>query len=228
MNKLFVLSGASGIGKSTILFQLVKEKLCSPAHKYSERLVRKGEDDIIHVSNIYDSKIACDIIYEKYNIKYGINTAEIKRKLQTDNQIIIVSDIVALKKLKEVFKGTSTVVYIFLSSICVEKLVVVYINRGALVISDENREDLILFASKITESIKSRDKINFHRLDKEFYSKVKEYFSNDDFLQFIKRYESWTKSREIYNANSALFDYTFEKNEEILEELRELIKKSKI
>lgn len=223
MNKLFVLSGASGIGKSTLLFQLVKEKLCYCAPKYSERLARRGEDDIIHVPNIYDNKIACDVIYEIYNIKYGINTTEIKRKLQTGNQIIIVSDIEALRKIRTAFGGSVAIVYIFLSTICVENLVEAYISRGELIISEKEKRDLILFASKISKSIKSRDDKEFHKLDEEFHSIVREFFSEDDFLQFIKRYESWTKAQEIYDSNKGLFDYTFEESEVLFEQLRELI-----
>ena len=225
MYKLFVLSGASGVGKSTMLFKLVDTGLCEVAPKYSEREERKGKDDIIHVDNIYDNNISCDITYKMYNTMYGINTREIKDKSKEHHQIIIISDIESLKKIQVVFDNNVITVYILLSDICIESLIEACIYREELIIPEKEKKDLILLAKKISEIFKSWDDKEFHKFDEEFHIKVEKYFSNDDdFKKFIKRYESWTKAREIYESNMTLFDYSFAENEDYFNQLQILIK----
>jgi guanylate kinase len=100
---LYVLSGASGSGKSSLLKMIVEKGLCKQAPKYANRANRVNEfDDITHIE-IDDLIKKCDLRYQIYNksIWYGINTNEIKEKLQYDDLVVIISDITTIKKLKE-------------------------------------------------------------------------------------------------------------------------------
>jgi len=57
MNRLFVLSGASGTGKSAFLNRLVINGRCVAAPKYSERKKYSTAADILTVENIHAPEI---------------------------------------------------------------------------------------------------------------------------------------------------------------------------
>jgi len=222
--KLFVLTGASGIGKSTLMFKLSKTGMCEIAPKYSERLKRKGLDDIIYVDSVYDKELSCDIVYELYGTKYGVNTKEIKEKLQNNNQVIIISDIESIKKLRNIFRKRIITIYISISNIHMKSFIESYIQREELLISLKEKREFIGLVYKGLESIKFHQDIGFYNFDKGIYAKMNQYFSNNtEFKKFIKRLESRAKAHEIYNRNKSLFNYSFEASEKFLKKFCKIV-----
>ena len=203
MYKFFVLSGASGAGKTTSLNALVESGLCEKVPKYSEREERGSSDDIVHVDNI-DTNISCDVIYTMYNNKYGINTNQIKDRLKLKHQITVISDIMSLIELKKIFKDDVIIIYI-LTDRNIENFVVDYIEKNRIIISQEDKDRLFYLAHKIfnaTEKYKWQeldDLINL--LTNEFQHVIEKC---DD---FIIRYSNFVVSHQIYVNNKTLFDY---------------------
>ena len=108
-NVLYCIFGASGSGKTTLLQNLVYvEGICGSVQKYSTReerapTVLNGKmipDDAIHVSQ-EELEQKCDIIYESNGYQYGFSTEIILRALNEKDIIIVLSDIRAIKLLKE-------------------------------------------------------------------------------------------------------------------------------
>jgi guanylate kinase len=131
-NILFVLSGASGSGKSTLLKKTVENGLCEQAPKYSNREKREGFDDITHIDNLEE---VCDIIYFRNgNIQYGFNSAEVKERLLYSNQIIIVSDISTIEKIRNKFGNEVSTIFVYLQDLHIGNLLK---ERYALNLSNE-------------------------------------------------------------------------------------------
>jgi len=197
-NKLFVLSGASGSGKSTLLFEIVKNGLCQQAPKYSNR-ENRVLDDLIHIKEDV-LKNTCDIVYERYNIFYGINTKEIKECLKNDNQVVVISDIKATKKLKEHLGDDSLIVFIYLQDLSIDNLLK---ERHKLNLEENERKEL---ASEIL----SKNKNWFTSIDENIQKKIKKSFSNDNkkLQEFIKRCDTWIDLDIDYINNKKLFTDT--------------------
>jgi len=193
--KIFVLSGASGSGKSLLLSKIVEKGLCKQAPKYSSREEREnGFDDIIH-KNVDELKSKCDIVYERYNIFYGINTNEIKKRLKSDNQIVIISDIDTIKDLKKHFDNEALIVFIYLKELRIDNLLK---ERYKLNIDEEESKTL---AKNILE-----DKKYFISVDENIKKKIQSSFPNKKkYEEFIKRYDSWLELDLDYENNKELF-----------------------
>ena len=227
MYKLYIISGASGIGKTTLLFKLAKMRVCDIAPKYSNRPQRAGLDDVIHVDDIYDPKYSCDIIYELYYYRYGINTQEIKNKLFQNNQILIISNIEALIKIKQIFKEIVVITNMFLPENHFRNLIKTYISRENLKLSRNDREELISVAGKISRLTKEHDEQEFLSLNNQFCKIMKNHITDHNrYLKFIMRYESWTRAFDYYCSNKSLYDYSFELNDSDFYKLYKLIKKN--
>ncbi len=114
--KLFVITGASGCGKTTLLNSLLSKKLnLIKAPKYASREVREEKngivDDIIHDSNITIDNY--DLVYKLNEKTYGIKIDEIKQSLDKNrNLIIILSDFRVITRLKNVLKENVVTWYI--------------------------------------------------------------------------------------------------------------------
>ena len=220
MCKLYVLSGASGIGKSTLMFKLNNMGLCKIAPKYSEREIRKGKDDIIHVDNIYEECLSCDIIYELYDTKYGINTFEIKSELETNNLIVAISDVDSLRRMRDSFKDKIVTIYISFSEDHIDDLIEAYINREEMEISFEVREEFCRLAKLVIQAIKTQQNLDIN----EQYNKMRHLFSDSEkFEDFVKRLESWVRPWGAYEKNKSLFDKTFKSNESAFKFISEMI-----
>jgi hypothetical protein len=198
MNKLFVLSGASGSGKSSLLLKIVEEGLCELAPKYSNRKKRDAEDDIIYIDDLKNH--SCDVVYERYNNIYGINTSEIEERLRKKNQIVVISDIDSIKKIRNRFANGISVIFVYLQDFCIDNLLK---GRYKLNLDDE---EITALGSHILESCKTKNSQGFISLDKGIRHKIRNSFSNDSiFQEFVKRYESWIKIDKDYEENKELF-----------------------
>lgn len=205
-NKLFILSGSSASGKSTLLSKIVENGLCERATKYSTREKRMNElyDDIIHMNEL-EIKQSCDIIYTMYNNLYGINTSEIEQRLLFNNQIVIVSDIDSLRKIKFIFNEKVSIIFISLIDINIENLLKAYGERKDLKMLGG---ELSLLAIKISAAIKINNNSKFRELDEMFKRSIKKYLSDVEFIEFVERYNSMIHFNEFYMKNKDLFNYS--------------------
>ncbi len=114
MAHVVTLTGAAHCGKSTIgnMFMDFADEAFNPIRmkKYTTRKARANDDDVKSVANIPRQ---CDLVYEQYGIRYGIELEEIYHALEEgETPIIVINDIRAVEDLKAVFG--SLVISIFL------------------------------------------------------------------------------------------------------------------
>lgn len=123
MAKLYVLCGASGCGKTTLMNKLAAtcvsevtpEIPCVRAPKYSERPRRDSDpnaiDDIIHVPHISTAKF--NVAYAMNHTKYGLKFAEIESLLDKDlSCFVIISDIRSITEIKAYFGDRAKAIYV--------------------------------------------------------------------------------------------------------------------
>jgi len=223
-NQLFVLSGPSATGKSTILSKIVEEGLCEIATKYSNRKKRRTVfDDIQDVSREYIFEFCDEVNYEMYGNLYGFNVKEIKERLKKTNLIAICSDFDSIRKMKALFNGNISAIFIYLDGIFIENLLKAYIERRGLNINDE---ELFLLSKELSKALKKEDKSRMENLEKIFLTKLKAHLSDIDFEEFKKRYKSFMRYGN-YNVNKHLFDHTVsgETMDELLERCRDIIRR---
>lgn len=111
--RLYILTGASGSGKTELLNNLQKKSEFNivKANKYSTRARRNDNDDVIHSATIDSTTF--DLVYNLNNVRYGIKFSDIEEQLENGkNVFIILSYIRVVKKLKLKFQDNVTVIYI--------------------------------------------------------------------------------------------------------------------
>ena len=126
---MYILTGASGSGKTELLINLLKEKDLNieKAPKYASREKRNSNDDINHADDIEVGKY--DVVYNLNKERYGIIFSEIDKLIEEGkNVFIILSYIRVVKELKERFQNKVTVIYIS-SAIDVERLKKIQFDR---------------------------------------------------------------------------------------------------
>jgi len=204
MNKLFVLSGASGSGKSFLVKNIIEKGWCKQAPKYSNREKRLDDfDDITHIE-VDDLEKQCDIRYQIYNenIWYGINTKEIKEKLSDDNLIVIISDIETIKTLKKHFGDDISIVFIYLQDFRIDNLLK---KRYRLPLEDKERKELGDYILNCRDT-KNENWVTSAPEDVIIIiEKIKAIFSNEEYQEFIKRCSSWIELAIKYEENKTLF-----------------------
>ncbi|MDR2717140.1 MAG: hypothetical protein LBB89_03620 [Treponema sp.] len=202
--KLFVLSGPSGIGKSTLLSKIVENGLCAKASKYSSRKKRETTfDDITSVDKDYIEK-NCDIKYDMYGNSYGFIIEEMGKRLNNENLVVICRHVKSIKKMKKYFDDKISIIFIYLQDIFVENLLKAYVEREGLKYDDQL---LLPLAKNISQALKTKNKLEFSKLNKEFIKKMKNLLGIQ-FKYFYERYETMIYSDKYYVRNKNLFDHT--------------------
>ncbi len=111
--RLFVLSGASGSGKSSLMRAMCTDEHVAAlvAPKYSTRPRRSGWDDII-TSEIIDTQ-TFDIAYVLNDRRYGIRANEIRALLDRGKDVFIVlSDFRVVRDVQQLFHDQIVAIYI--------------------------------------------------------------------------------------------------------------------
>lgn len=121
-NFIITLTGPSQSGKSLVMkkIQQLGEELWASSipffpviiRKYTtrylrwdeEKLIEKGEQvDVEHVQRISEN---CDLVYQTYGVRYGIETKTLSEALEREQfPVIIVNDIRAVEEIRKCFSG---------------------------------------------------------------------------------------------------------------------------
>lgn len=203
MNKLFILSGASGVGKSTLLNRLVLDNFCGAANKYSERKRFNTLDDVIAVDDITDPNLECDLIYTMYGNKYGFSSKKIQEELEIGNQILIANDVNTIDKIKTLFPNNVIVIYI-VSDINVNVLRLIYMKRHGLPSMRTIESNILERLEKCREELLQDNIEEFINYHNEVNEIINSKFYEDE--EFKLRAESLKHRAKIY-LNDFIYDY---------------------
>lgn len=109
-NLIFILYGASGAGKSSILNFIKKIKGCSIYQKDTTRPNRKKENkkgvlELRFIKKLIPEKYA--LIYKQYGYEYGVRKDLLEKSIKNnDFHFIIINDVKAIKQFKKKFTNT--------------------------------------------------------------------------------------------------------------------------
>ncbi len=115
MAHIITLTGPAHCGKSTIskMFMGYKEEYFKPIfiQKYTTREARREEKDVKCEERIPEK---CDLVYEQYGVRYGVELEELYKSLEVgETPIIVINDIRAIEDLKAVFGSLVFSVFIY-------------------------------------------------------------------------------------------------------------------
>lgn len=104
MAHIITLTGPAHCGKSTIvhMFMDFKGNGFYPVaiSKYTTRKKRKNDEDVICVEKLPKE---CDLVYEQYGVRYGVELKQLYDELEKGHTpIIVVNDIRAVEDLKSI------------------------------------------------------------------------------------------------------------------------------
>jgi guanylate kinase len=114
--KIFVICGTPGSGKD-ILIKAINDlgkhhAIIVPKHTTRKRRTDDGNEMICSDDKNYDMS-ACEIVYDNYEDKYGINVSQIwAAMLEKSSQVLVVSNIEAINSLKKIFSTNLIFVYV--------------------------------------------------------------------------------------------------------------------
>ena len=115
-NKIFILSGGTGAGKTILLNTMLKrnpDTSITPP-KYSDRKIRNPDDDILTIVTDDFNKEEYTFVYSMNNNIYGFKATDIINCLKKQkNVFIIISDLRIIEEFKKHFGSFVTVIYIF-------------------------------------------------------------------------------------------------------------------
>lgn len=104
MVHIITLTGPAHCGKSTIrqMFMECEDKDFRPVmvKKYTTRMERKNDDDVECVSKIPRE---CDLVYEQYGVRYGLELTKLYDLLERGKTpIVVINDIRVVEELKTI------------------------------------------------------------------------------------------------------------------------------
>ena len=104
MAHIITLTGPAHCGKSTISHMFIQYKgngfypISIP--KYTTRMKRKNDEDVVCVEKIPSR---CDLVYEQYGVRYGVELKGLYERLEEGyTPIIVINDIRAVEDLKAI------------------------------------------------------------------------------------------------------------------------------
>lgn len=107
MRRIITLTGPSGAGKSTAIDYILKSKSsyfqpeCIP--KFTTREKRK-DDSKREVKYCTELPESCDLVYQQYDVRYGLAIEDIVSKLQEGRSpIIVLNDVRTISEVKRIF-----------------------------------------------------------------------------------------------------------------------------
>jgi len=137
---LYILTGASTSGKTTLLNNILENGYAMKAPKFAERISRGPDDDIIHFDNIEKSN--CDVLYVINGKRYGIDTKLIKDEIKKGMDLfVILSDLRVIRRLKSEFEDHAKAIYIS-SAIDEENVVKEQAKRNTFIPTEKQKEEL--------------------------------------------------------------------------------------
>ena len=116
VQRLFVIVGTPGSGKDELIRAVddlaVQHARIVPKHTSRKRRQDDSDEIVCPEDRGYDLE-SCDITYENYGDKYGIKTSQIWEGLSKGIfQVIVVSNIEAINKLRDIFGELVLLVYV--------------------------------------------------------------------------------------------------------------------
>jgi len=114
--RLVVVVGAPGSGKDLLIRAVndlgIMHAQIVPKHTLRDRRLDDGNEMICHSDPKFNLE-ACDIIYDIYGDRYGIESTNVWDGLKNGVfQVIVVGDISAINKLREIFSELMLLVYV--------------------------------------------------------------------------------------------------------------------
>ena len=139
MAHIITLTGPAHCGKSTIsqMFIQFLDQDFRPAAvpKYTTRAARKNDEDVICVNKLPEK---CDLIYEQYGVRYGVELESLYKKLEEGyTPIIVMNDIRAVEDLKSVLGSLIYSIFIYRKSAIYDDFYYEEKGRAAEDISEE-------------------------------------------------------------------------------------------
>lgn len=127
---IIALTGASASGKSFVIDKITEiaidfnDKNCCfspvPFPKYTTREYRANEikklhrDEFVDVKSVDEIPPECDLIYRTYGKDYGLETKDLKKKLDNgESPVVVINDVRAVEELKHCFKGKVLSLFLF-------------------------------------------------------------------------------------------------------------------
>ena len=104
MAHIITLTGPAHCGKSTISQMFMEYQKNGfypvPIPKYTTRKQRKNDEDVICVDKL---PAVCDLVYEQYGVRYGVELKKLYSELELGHSpIVVVNDIRAVEDLKSI------------------------------------------------------------------------------------------------------------------------------
>lgn len=111
--RILIIAGASFSGKDELvnaLIQIVPTKVGAYRKGTTRPKVKNDKNELVHLKYL---NIEFDVQYEKNGYKYGVNSKEVWKMLSDEKIVIVVlSDISAIKKMKQLFKNLISTIYL--------------------------------------------------------------------------------------------------------------------
>lgn len=125
MPRIITLTGPSMAGKSTAIDLFLKTKMdnykpiCIP--KFNTRKKRDDDRDF-EVTTCSSLPIECDLVYQQYDVRYGLSSKDIIRKLSEGYTcIIILNDVRTISEMKRIFGDLCISVFVYRKTPTIEQ-----------------------------------------------------------------------------------------------------------